>query len=330
MKLSILDQAPISAGSSSQEALEASVQLAQSAEKMGYTRYWIAEHHDLPGLACSSPEIMLSYIGAKTNKIRIGAGAILLPYYQPYKVAEQFNLLATLFPGRIDLGIGRAPGGSAEAAMALSENFLEGVREMPKKAGELLHFLNGDFSESHMYSKITASPVPEIGPEPWILGTSRKSALMAAENGTAYAFGQFMSDKDGAEIIRQYRKEFKGRGKLDKPKVLLTVSAICAETTEQAKDLALSSLLWRIMEEKGEGIQGIPSIEDSKKHFQNIHQDPFIKKPNLILGNPKDVANELRKIKEKYQADEIMIVTIVHSYEDRRKSYELIAKEFLK
>lgn len=146
MRLSILDQSPISAGKTAKEALAASVALAQTAEKLGYTRYWIAEHHDMDGLACPSPDVMLGVIGAQTEKIIIGAGAVLLPHYKPFRVAEKYNLLATLFPGRIDLGIGRAPGGSAEATMALSDNFLEEVRKMPSTLDQLLNFLYGTFN----------------------------------------------------------------------------------------------------------------------------------------------------------------------------------------
>jgi luciferase family oxidoreductase group 1 len=141
LKLSILDQSPISWGYTPQQALQASMELAKAGERLGFIRYWIAEHHNFSGLTCSAPEVMLSYIGASTKSIRIGAGAVLLPHYKPYRVAETYNMLATLFPGRIDLGIGRAPGGSAEASMALSDNFLENVRKMPNAVEELLHFL---------------------------------------------------------------------------------------------------------------------------------------------------------------------------------------------
>ncbi|MBG9588794.1 LLM class flavin-dependent oxidoreductase [Cytobacillus firmus] len=330
MKISILDQAPISSGYSPKEALEASVQLAQSAEELGFTRYWIAEHHHLSAFASSAPEIMLSYIGAKTKRIRIGAGAILLPYYKPYKIAELFNMLATLFPGRVDLGIGRAPGGSAEASMALSDNFLEGVRRMPEKVIELLQFLNNDFTEDHMFAKISASPLPEIRPEPWLLGTSIKSALMAAESGTAYAFGQFMSEKDGENIIKQYKKSFIARGALQKPKVILTVSAICAETTQKAEELALSSMLWKIKAENNEGNEGIPSIEEAKNYFRKLDVEPFDNRNRDIIGNPTEVAEQLMDMKNRYQADEIMIVTLVHQYEDRLRSYELISKDLIK
>src|SRR5699024_11413096 len=162
MKLSILDQSPISSGKTPKEALEATVELAQFADRAGYIRYWVAEHHDMSGLASPAPDMMLSIIGAKTNRIRLGAGAVLLPHYKPFNIAERYNLLATLFPGRVDLGIGRAPGGSAESSMALSGNFLENVRRMPDDLDELDQFLHNDFLEDNMYSKIAPNHVPEV------------------------------------------------------------------------------------------------------------------------------------------------------------------------
>ena len=211
MKLSILDQAPISSHQSAKEALEASVKLAKAGEDLGYTRFWIAEHHDLRGLACPAPEVMLSYIGSQTNYIRIGSGAVLLPHYKPYKIAEMYNMLAVLFPGRIDVGIGRAPGGSAEATNALSENFLQQVWKFPDLIEDLLHFLDDDYQTENAHVTLSASPVPEVAPIPWLLGTSKKSALLAAQKGMSYAFGQFMSDSDGVEIIKQYVEHFKPR-----------------------------------------------------------------------------------------------------------------------
>src|SRR5699024_2932518 len=164
------------------------------------------DYHDLPSLACPAPDVMLGVIGHATTNIRIGSGAVLLPHYKPFNIAERYNLLATLCPDRVDLGIGRAPGGSAEATMALADNFLEQVRHMPDRLDELLNFLYNDFPETHMFSKISPSPVPPVPPEPWLLGTSEKSAVLAAEKGLAYAFGHFMTDKDGPEIMQTYRE----------------------------------------------------------------------------------------------------------------------------
>ncbi|MEQ2525454.1 LLM class flavin-dependent oxidoreductase [Robertmurraya yapensis] len=328
MKLSILDQAPISKNQTPQEALQASMKLAQAAEELGYTRFWVAEHHDLPGLASSAPEVILGYIGANTNKIRIGSGAVLLPHYKPYKIAEVYNMLATLFPDRIDVGIGRAPGGSAEATEALNDQFLQQVWNMPSLVEELLHFLHRDFPSDHKFAKLTAAPVPEVPPVPWLLGTSKKSALLAAKNGMAYAFGQFMSDNVGSEIIQEYRKNFQRRSPEHSPSVLLTVSAYCAETTEKAHEIALSSLIWSISKGRGEA-SGVPSIEEAKDYplSEKEKEQLEIMKRNMIIGTPSEVKERLIQMKDQYNVDEIMIVTITYSPEDKIQSYRLIAKE---
>lgn len=332
MKLSILDQSPLSSGKTAGHALQASMELAQSGEKLGYTRYWIAEHHDFSGLSCSAPEVMLGYIGANTENIRIGSGAVLLPHYKPYKVAEVYNLLATLFPGRIDLGIGRAPGGSAEVTMALSDNFLQQVWKMPESFKELLHFINDDFPSEHMYSKISAAPLPSISPQPWILGTSEKSAKLAAENGTAYAFGHFMSDKDGADIMKRYIENFTPNAKLKKSESIIAVSVICAETTERAEQLALSGFLWKLKLAKGEGKNGVPSIEEAEQYSYTNAEKEMIEdmRAKTVIGNPQEVKQQLTDLQTMYQADELMVVTITHSYEDRVTSYELLANEVFK
>jgi luciferase family oxidoreductase group 1 len=327
MRLSILDQAPISSNQSPQEALQESMKLAQAGENLGYTRYWIAEHHDLPGLACSAPEVMLGYIGANTNKIRIGSGAVLLPHYKPYKVAEVYNMLATLFPGRIDVGIGRAPGGSAEATNALSDNFLQQVWNMPNSVKDLLNFLYNTFPPEHPHAKVSASPVPVEAPVPWLLGTSKKSALLAAENGLSYAFGQFMSDQDGAAIIAQYRNHFKPRKHNETPQVIVTVSAICAETTEKADEVALSSLVWGLQRKRGEGQKGVPSIQEAKDYLRNENENLIEEMKNsMVIGNPQQVRKRIKDLQEKYKADEIMIVSTTHLPSDKIQSYKLIAE----
>jgi len=270
---------------------------------------------------------MLSYIGAHTSKIRIGSGAVLLPHYKPYKVAEIFNMLATLFPNRIDIGIGRAPGGSAQVTNALSDNFLQNVYKMPTLVKDLLHFLDDDFPADHDYEKIKASPVPPFSPMPWLLGTSKKSALLAGEYGMAYAFGLFMSDQDGQEIIQQYKKAFQPRKEGQTPKVILTVSVICAETTEKAEELALSSRVWSLQQESGKGNNGIPSLDEAKNYLQ-AHSES-LKKNNMIIGNPQEVKKRLIDLQTHYGADEMMIVTITHSSEDKIRSYELLAEGLL-
>lgn len=324
MKLSILDQSPVPAGKTPKESLDATIELAVLAEELGYTRYWTAEHHDMTGLASPAPDIMLAMIGAQTKSIRIGSGAVLLPHYKPFNIAERYNMLASLFPGRIDLGLGRAPGGSAEATMALSDNFLQNVKEMPQSLDDLLNFINNSFPEENLFSKINPSPVPHDSPVPWLLGTSEKSAVLASEKGINYAFGHFMTDQDGPSIVRNYRKNSTGK------QLLVAVSVICASTAEEAEDLALSSQLWKIQQDKGGGKKGVPSIEQAKSYNYTDEEKSKIQKmkDNIIIGNPKEVRVQLEALQEKYQTDEFMIVTITHRFEDRKKSYELLADEF--
>jgi len=331
MKLSILDQSPRSKGKSSGQALQASMNLAQNGERLGYTRYWIAEHHDFSGLSSSAPEVMLGYIGAHTKTIRIGAGAVLLPHYKPYKIAEVFNMLASLFPGRIDLGVGRAPGGSAEVTMALSDQYLQNVFNMPESFKELLHFINDDFPSNHTYAKTSAAPVPAISPQPWVLGTSIKSAKLAAENGTAYAFGHFMSDKDGPNIMKTYIENFKPNVKLPQPESIVAVSVICAESTELAEKLALSGFLWKLQLAKGEGTDGVPTVEEAENYPYSSEEQEMLEamRRKTLNGNPKEVKEQLLELQALYNNDEFMIVTITHSYIDRVQSYELLANEFL-
>lgn len=329
MKLSILDQIPISEGETPQTALQQTLQLAQKAEQLGYHRYWIAEHHDLAGLSCPAPDIMLSYVGAQTDRIRIGAGAVLLPHYKPFNIAERYNLLASLFPGRVDLGIGRAPGGSAEATSALNDRYLEKVRQYPELIDELIQFQTNGFPETNMFSKITPQPVPSVLPDVWLLGTSEKSALMAAEKGLPYSFAHFMTDKNGPQIVRTYKEQFIHHYPESKPKIVLAVSAICAETEKEARELALSQELWQVQQTKADQNHAIPTIEAAKNYAYSEKDREMIEKARKkqIVGNPSQVKQQLEILREMYQVDEMMILTITHSYEARYRSYELIASQ---
>lgn len=326
MKLSILDQVPISNGKTAKEALEETIDLAVTADKLGFHRYWVAEHHDFAGLASPAPDIILGIIGSKTNRIRIGSGAVLLPNYRPYQIAERYNLLATLYPGRVDLGLGRAPGGSAEASIALVDNFLEQVKNYPEKLDELLHFLNRDFPEGHLYSKVSAQPVPKEQPVPWLLGTSKKSAVLALEKGLPYVFGDFMSDADGPAIVRDYFDNFKEGN----PEVIVTVNVMCAETKEEAKQLTKSNQVWRLMQAKGIGNGKVPSLAEVEEYKFTDEDLEFLRQSDYrqIIGTPDTVRKNLELLSEKYGTDEFMILTITHDFEARKKSYELIAREF--
>lgn len=321
MKLSILDQSPISDDMTEQDALHASIELAKHGETLGYERYWVAEHHDLYGLACPNPSVMIAAIGSQTNTIRLGAGAVLLPHYKPFHVAETYNLLATLFPGRIDLGLGRAPGGSAEASMALAGNFLEQVRKFPEDIDELQSHLTNSFPEDHMYSKITPTPTPPISPRVWLLGTSEKSAVLAAEKKMDYVFGHFMSSVDGRAAVSNYRTRMGDDGY-----VIVAIHVICAETTEEAYDLSLSYFLWNVKRDQMDEDVRIPSVEEAKRYDWTEEDEVEIAKmkKHMLIGSPVDIRKGLFELKEQYEVDEFMIITIVHEAAKKLRSYELV------
>lgn len=290
--LSALDLVPVYGSVSSTEALRQAAELAQTVERLGYRRYWAAEHHDLPGLACASPEVLLAHIGAKTSSIRLGTGALLLPHYKPLKVAESFHMLASLYPGRIDLGMGRAPGGSAQTSMALSGNFLANVQRIPELLEDVTQLLQGTYT--YEGERVRAQPAPPEPPELWLLGTNEKSAAYAAQFGTGYVFGHFMSDTDGAAVIRSYRERFIPSPLHREPRTIAAVSVICAETESEARALA----------ETAE--RGSPE-----------------RKP--IVGTPRQAAAQLRRMAAEYETEEWMIATMIPDYRKRLQSYALLA-----
>ncbi|MGM8212009.1 MsnO8 family LLM class oxidoreductase [Virgibacillus sp. W0430] len=328
MKLSILDQSPIPKGKTAYDALRTSVKLAQLGERYGYTRYWIAEHHDLFGLACPNPDVMLGIIGSQTTNIRIGAGAVLLPYYKPFRVAETYNLLATMFPDRIDLGLGRAPGGSAEASLALVENYLEQVGKFPQLIEELKQWLQHRYQNGK--GTLLPTPIPIGPPQLWLLGTSEKSAVLAGEKGMAYAFGHFMSEKNGPEVVDKYRYIRTKKGEQKDAKVIVAVTVFCAATTEQANELALSNIAWSIKQETGGSTAGIPDLHEAKAYINTQSNEKVeMIKEKYVIGNPAEVEEQLRSIKTEYDADELMIVTITHDEQMKLRSYQLIAERLL-
>lgn len=330
MKLSILDQVVQSKGRSPQETIEESIRLAQFAEELGYHRYWVAEHHDLPGLSCPAPDLILSLIGSKTDRIRIGSGAVLLPNYKPYTIAERYHLLATLYPGRVDLGMSRSPGGSAEASVALTDNMLEAIYQMPAKVEELLHFLSNDFPSNHMYSTLQAAPVPNVSPAPWILGTSKKSAELAGSLGLPYAVGHFMNKASSIEAVKTYRDHFQASDYLDKPEVILAVSVICGQTNEQAEDLARSGHIWSIEQNDGRGCNGLPPVDYAKQYPLDEDKKEMLTqlREQQIVGDAKTVRQQLETVAAAFQTNECIVLTNVHSFHERMASYQRLASIF--
>jgi luciferase family oxidoreductase group 1 len=316
VQFGVLDLVPIFKGAGAAAALVRAVELALAAEKLGYSRYWVAEHHDMEGLACTSPEVLLGFIAARTDRIRLGSGALLLPHYKPMKIAESFNLLASLCPGRIDLGLGRAPGGSAHATIALSGNFLENVRNMPDALQALMELLDHTYQlDGH---PVTARPHPPIPPEVWMLGTNSKSASYAAEFGTGYVFGQFMSEREGLEVVTEYRQKFKPSSPTAEPRIIVAIGVICAETEEEAHELTVEAAGWFRPQEQQQSNQPLKAERKEDEYLQE----------KLIAGTPIQVRAQLEQISALYRVEEFLVVSMIPDYEKRLRSYELLAQTF--
>lgn len=315
MKLSILDQAPISTHMTVKEALSNSIELAKLGDELGYTRFWLAEHHGMTGLSSSAPEVTLGGIGMVTKNIRLGSGATLLPYYKPYKVAEIFNTLATLYGDRIDIGIGRAPGGDNNVSHALSDNYLSHVFKMPELVSDLSAYIN------NTAENIQAMPLPVYPPKLWMLGTSDKSATFARDNNMNYCFGKFMSEDNAVEVLNTYRENTNTSSE-----IIVTLNVFCAADYSAAEKIAYGYTVNQALTTTGRAFDGIPSYEEALNiELTDAEQHEVEKiKSSLIIGTPETVKEELLKLSEAYKVDEFMIVTITHDIQDKLNSYRLL------
>ncbi|MFC4183474.1 LLM class flavin-dependent oxidoreductase [Saccharococcus thermophilus] len=329
LKLSVLDQSPIAEGMTAEEALANTVRLAQFVEDLGYERFWVSEHHDTNSLAGSSPEVLLGHIGAKTSRIRIGSGGVMLPHYSAYKVAENFKVLEGLHPGRVDLGVGRAPGGMPIATIALQEGRRRDIDRYPEQIDDLLAYLHNDLPKEHPLHGLKATPNVRTVPDVWLLGSSSSSALLAAQKGLPYVFAQFINGEGGEYYTKLYRERFVPSKYLDKPRNMVAVFAICAETEEKAEWVASSLDLSLLMIEQGMVSNGTPSPEKAMAYPYS----PFERKrvvenrKRMIVGSPKQIKEQLFRLSEAYETDEIMLVTITYDFQDKLTSFRLIAEE---
>ncbi len=321
--LGVLDLVPRLNGASAEQALQQALLLAQHAEAWRYTRYWTSEHHDMPELASASPEVLLSHIGAKTDTILLGSGAVLLPHYSPLKVAESFRLLASLYPGRIELGLGRAPGGGPHATMALSGNYLQHVSNLPAKLASLTELLEDRFTYEDV--PVTARPVPEIPLSLWMLGTNVKSAVYAAKFGMGYVFGQFMSDSDGTQAVRRYREEFVPSAGLKEPEVMVALSAMCAATENDAlrwsREIANQRQESR-EEPTNERDINVGIVKDNPQSNSVHKEDNEVKRH--VAGTPEQVWQYIRQAGQRLNTNQILLVTAGPDYERRLESYRLL------
>jgi luciferase family oxidoreductase group 1 len=332
-RLSILDQSPIPEGSTGSDALHNTLDLARLAEQLGYQRYWVAEHHGTPGLASAAPEVLIGPLAAATSRIRVGSGGIMLPHYSPFKVAETFSALSGLYPGRIDLGLGRAPGTDGMTMFALQRDRREASPDdFPQQLAELLGYLGGELPADHPFARLagTLPGLPER-PEPWLLGSSPQSAVWAGQLGLPYSFADFINP-GGAEIAALYRQQFKDTDAMPAPVVSAAVWAICAETTEDAQRLAASARMSFRLLRQGKLIPVPPPDKALRYLEQQDGGDAPAHVPGrdrrAVIGDPDKVRAGIEEVAREYGAEEVMVVTITHDHAARRRSYELIAEAF--
>ncbi|HLR10084.1 MAG TPA: LLM class flavin-dependent oxidoreductase [Sporosarcina sp.] len=329
IKLSILDQSPIAEGQSPREALRETVQLAQYAERLGFTRFWVSEHHDATTLAGSSPEVLMSHLATKTSSIRIGSGGVMLTHYAPYKVAENFKVLEALFPGRIDLGVGRAPGGMPRATYALNNGKYRDATIYPEQLDELSMYLHDRIPDDHPYYGMKATPSIQEAPPIWTLGSSTHSAKLAAEKGLPYMYAKFINDEGGEEAASVYEENFQPSPYCKTPTQAVAVFFVCAETEEDVETITSSLDLSLLLSAQGIESSGTPSPETAKTYVYSPFEAKYIpeNRKRMIIGTPASAKKQIEALAEAHRTDEVMLVMNTFRVEDKMKAYELIAKE---
>ena len=324
----------MSVGSSPSDALRNTIELARLADQLGYERYWIAEHHSIVTLASPAPEILIARIGAETARIRIGSGGILLPHYSSMKVAEVFRMLHALYPGRVDLGIGRAPGGGGLEALALRRDRTHPAPadDFAEQTMELLAFLHHTFPRQHPFQQIAISPDMPGAPEVWMLGSSQWSAALAAHLGLPYAFAHFITPDTTRDAIESYRRDFKPSIDLPEPRVIVALGAVCAETEAEANRLFTSTRLLIRRIRLGGARTPVPSPEEAVAELGSLASgaDPVVdgggEWPRYMVGAPGKIVEQMNRIAHALLVDELMIITVVHDHAARLRSYQLLAE----
>jgi luciferase family oxidoreductase group 1 len=341
LRLSVLDQSPVPAGFTAADALRNSLELAQHVDRLGYTRLWYSEHHAMDLLAGSAPEILVTRAAAATERIRVGSGGIMLPHYSPLKIAEVFSTLNAMFPGRIDLGIGRAPGGGQLEMHALRRQRQGPIPDdFPQQLAELRAFLEpARFPVEHPFARIRLSPHGEGSPELWLLGSSMWSSITAAQEGLPYAFAHFFSAMGTRQAIEYYRRNFQPSPDRAQPEATIAIGAICASTQEEAEHLHASvRLLQRRI--RMDDRRPVAPPEDALRELAaqptspnpllpstfGVQDQPEAEFPRYVVGTPERVAEELTQIARELEIDELIVNTITHSHEARLRSYTLLAE----
>ena len=329
--LSVLDLAPLSAGSTGTHALQNSLDLARHVDGLGFHRYWVSEHHNLPSVVSTSPEVLIGHLANVSERMRIGSGGIMLPNHSPLRIAEAFRTLAALHPGRIDLGLGRAPGSDGRASMALRRTKSGTGDEFPELLEELLMF-GGEipFPANHPLRTVRALPDDVPLPPVWLLGSSDYGARLAAKMGLGYAFAHHFSADWVGPATRAYREGFKPTpGRPQKPHLIVTVNALVAPTDAEADVLAGTLDLWAVRRAQGQ-FAPLPSLEDATRHPWTRAEREFVMdyRTKIFVGGPATVRTRLNALAAETGADELMVTTMAHDYALRKRSYTLLAEAF--
>jgi luciferase family oxidoreductase group 1 len=326
ISLSVLDLAPVPTGTTSAEAARRTVDLARLADRLGYARYWFAEHHSMASVASSAPEILIAYVAAATQRIRVGSGGIMLPNHAPLRIAEAFHTLEALYPGRIDLGIGRAPGSEPAASRALRA--FDG-EQFPSQLSEMLALSRGELPSGHPFRRVRVMPEGVGLPPIWLLGSSGASARMAGSAGMGYSFASHFSPTPAAPAFAAYREHFTPSAQFPKPHAILGVAVVCAENDQQAQHLALTMDLARLRINRGEFLP-LPSPEEALAYPYTEAEREAVRhyRDMTIVGAPDQVRALIEEKAQESGADEVMVVSNLHGHAERLRSYELLAEAF--
>jgi luciferase family oxidoreductase group 1 len=328
--LSVLDQSPIRSGGTAADAVHETLELAQHCERLGYHRYWLAEHHASAGLAGTSPEVLIGQVAARTSRMRVGSGGVMLQHYSALKVAEQFRMLETLFPGRIDLGIGRAPGSDPRTAQALAPAAgALGPGAFPQQVADLIAWLHDRLPPDHPFAGVRAMPTGPTVPELWLLGSSGSSAALAAHFGTAFSFAHFINAEGGVGVTRAYARQFRPSPALPAARASAAVFVLCADTEAEALRLARSRQLFIVQLYTGRH-GPYPSVEEAEAYPYTPPEQAIVRhaQGRTIAGAPEQVRAQLLALAADYGVDELVVVTITHDFKARLRSYALLAEAF--
>jgi luciferase family oxidoreductase group 1 len=329
LRLSVLDQSPVRPGATARQALQETTQLAQLADRLGYTRFWVSEHHNTTTLAGSAPEVLLAHLGAHTRRIRLGSGGVMLPHYSPLKVAENFKLLEALHPGRIDLGLGRAPGADRLTAYALNPSNKFEEEAFIEQLIDLQAYLRDERTPETIHERVQAIPKIDTQPALWLLSSSGQSGLFAAQLGMAFSFAQFINPSGGPAAVRAYRQQFRPSPELAAPVANVALFVLCADTEDKASALAKAMYIQLLRFDQG--IRGpYPTAAETAAYVFSPEEQARLTyhKGRVVSGTSAQLRAHLTRIAAAYEVEELTIVSITADFDDRLRSYELLAEAF--